>query len=63
MDEDQETEESLQPLAAGTTRSPPTIGAGCAARFDPDALDDSLGADFAAAAQWLREQRCNDDLP
>ena len=40
-----------------TAQLPPIIGQGCVQRFDPEALNDQLGADFsAAAAYWQRMQ-------
>ena len=34
--------------------APPTLGEGCLARFDPNALSEEHGADFSAAAQLWR---------
>ncbi|AUY33777.1 hypothetical protein EON09_13775 [Pseudomonas soli] len=35
--------------------APPTLGEGCLARFDPEALSDDDGTEFAGAAElWRR---------
>lgn len=46
----------------GTATPPPTLGEGCVRRYDPDALSDNDGAEFAEAAElWrrLREEEQN----
>ncbi|WP_236712082.1 hypothetical protein [Pseudomonas sp. EpS/L25] len=43
--------------APGTAEAPPRLGEGCLARYDLQAADEHLGADFsAAAALWRRLQ-------
>ena len=43
--------------APGTAEAPPRLGDGCLARYDLPAGDETLGADFsAAAALWRRLQ-------
>lgn len=45
------------PLERAAAKAPPTIGSGCAQRYDPEALSSEQGADFAeAAALWGRLQ-------
>ncbi|CAI3809191.1 hypothetical protein GLGCALEP_05378 [Pseudomonas sp. MM221] len=34
-----------------TASPPPTLGEGCLARYDPEALDDTDGTDFPGAAE------------
>lgn len=51
-----EDDEQLDPLAESGAGLPPVLGAGCASRFDPDALDEEMGTDFATAAEWFSEQ-------
>lgn len=41
------TRQRNQPTAA----SPPTLGEGCLARYDPEALADTDGTDFPGAAE------------
>ncbi|WP_460418248.1 hypothetical protein [Pseudomonas sp. microsymbiont 2] len=50
--------------------APPTLGEGCLARFDPDALSDDDGTEFPGAAElWQRFNASGDagapaaDLP
>lgn len=46
-----------KPGDKATAQLPPIIGQGCVQRFDPEALNDELGADFSAAAlYWQRRQ-------
>lgn len=41
--------------APGTAEAPPRLGEGCLARYDLQAADEHLGADFSAsAALWHR---------
>ncbi|GIZ11279.1 hypothetical protein [Pseudomonas sp. NCCP-436] len=48
---------SDDPLERATAKAPPTLGEGCVRRFDPDALSDSAGTEFADAAElWRRLQ-------
>ncbi|MET1077882.1 MAG: hypothetical protein ABWY06_07665 [Pseudomonas sp.] len=43
------------PLERATSSAPPTLGEGCVRRYDPAALDDESGSEFAeAAALWQR---------
>lgn len=44
------------PFARATASAPPTLGEGCLRRFDPERMDETLGADFAAAAALWAEQ-------
>ncbi len=46
-------DDEFDPLARGGASLPPVLGAGCAARFDPDYLNDQLGTDFAAATRFI----------
>ncbi len=45
--------ESVSPLDQAAAEAPPTLGSGCLARYDIDAMDDNLGADFSSAACLL----------
>lgn len=45
--------DSVSPLDQAAAEAPPTLGSGCLARYDIDAMDDSLGADFSSAASLL----------
>ena len=50
------------PLDTATAKAPPTLGEGCVRRYDPEALSEEDGTDFAEAAElWrqLQEQRDN----
>ena len=43
------------PSPPGTAVAPPVLGEGCARRFDPQALDEEDGSEFAEAeALWQR---------
>lgn len=44
------------PFARATASAPPTLGEGCLRRFDPERMDETLGADFAAAAALWDQQ-------
>jgi hypothetical protein len=45
------------PLERATSRPPPTLGEGCVRRYDPEAMDDSVGSDFPGAAElWQQLQ-------
>ncbi|MCW3149950.1 hypothetical protein N8H22_15200 [Stutzerimonas stutzeri] len=45
------------PFERATAEAPPVIGSGCTRRYDPDALSDELGTEFAgAAALWAHLQ-------
>lgn len=47
------------PLDKATSQAPPTLGEGCVRRYDPDALSDEDGVDFAEAAElWRQLQAC-----
>lgn len=48
MTEDDD-EEGVDPLDAGSAVLPPTLGGGCLTRFDPDWLNENMGTDFGAA--------------
>lgn len=51
------TDQESSRAAPGTAEAPPRLGEGCLARYDLQAADDHLGADFsAAAALWRRLQ-------
>ena len=43
------------PLDKATSKAPPTLGEGCARRYDPDALGDEDGTDFPDAAELWRQ--------
>lgn len=46
------------PLARGAAHAPQMIGEGCTRRYDPEALSDDDGAEFAeAAALWQQLQQ------
>ena len=45
------------PLDRGAAAPVPTRGEGCTRRFDPDAVSDQHGADFAAAPSLWRAQQ------
>lgn len=43
------------PLERATSRPPPTLGEGCVRRYDPQAMGDAHGTEFAGAAElWQR---------
>ncbi|MDF0731068.1 hypothetical protein P0Y43_10065 [Pseudomonas entomophila] len=44
-----------------TASPPPTLGEGCLARYDPDALADDDGTDFAGAAELWQQLNPPDD--
>ncbi|MDF9617550.1 hypothetical protein P5705_07835 [Pseudomonas entomophila] len=41
--------------------APPTLGEGCLARFDPDALSDEDGTEFPGAAELWDVMNCADE--
>jgi hypothetical protein len=43
------------PLDKATSKAPPTLGEGCVRRYDPDALSEDDGAEFAEAAELWRQ--------
>lgn len=43
------------PLDKATSKAPPTLGEGCVWRYDPDALSDEDGTEFAEAAELWRQ--------
>ncbi|MDH0746420.1 hypothetical protein N5D61_08700 [Pseudomonas sp. GD03842] len=43
------------PLDKATSKAPPTLGEGCLARYDPDALSAEDGTEFEGAAQLWKE--------
>ncbi|WP_166364273.1 hypothetical protein [Pseudomonas akapageensis] len=43
------------PLEKATAKAPPTLGEGCLSRYDPDALSDENGTEFADAAELWRQ--------
>ncbi|SDT95182.1 hypothetical protein [Halopseudomonas salegens] len=45
--------ETSNPLDKAVAEAPPTLGSGCLARYDIDAMDDTLGADFSSATRLL----------
>ncbi|AXO89580.1 hypothetical protein DZC75_16800 [Pseudomonas parafulva] len=49
------------PRDKAAAQPPPTLGEGCLARYDPDALSDELGTAFEGAAQlWAQLNRPDD---
>ena len=45
------------PLDKATSQAPPTLGEGCVRRYDPNALSEDDGTEFADAAElWRRLQ-------
>ena len=44
-----------------TALAPPTLGEGCLARYDPEALDDTDGTDFPGAAELWQQLNPPDD--
>ncbi|WAJ38841.1 hypothetical protein OU800_06335 [Pseudomonas sp. GOM7] len=45
------------PLDKATSSAPPTLGEGCVRRYDPEALSEEDGTDFAGAAElWQQLQ-------
>ena len=50
-------------MAAGAAPMPPVLGAGCLSRFDPDALNEDSGSDYAAAPALLALARRSVGLP
>ena len=51
------------PLERATSRPPPTLGEGGVRRYDPEAMDDSVGSDFADAAELWRQLQEEQDPP
>lgn len=45
------------PLDRATSSPPPTLGEGCVRRYDPQAMSDEHGAEFAEAAELWRRLR------
>lgn len=46
------------PLERATSSPPPTLGEGCVRRYDPQAMGEEHGAEFAGAAElWQRLQQ------
>lgn len=43
------------PLDKAAASALPTLGEGCLARFDPDAMSDEHGTEFVAAAELWRQ--------
>ncbi|RRV46293.1 hypothetical protein EGJ09_11990 [Pseudomonas sp. p106] len=43
-----------------TASAPPTLGEGCLARYDPDALSEQDGTDFPGAAELWRQLNPSD---
>ena len=43
------------PLDKATSKAPPTLGEGCVRRYNPDALSDEDGTEFAEAAELWRQ--------
>ena len=43
------------PLDKATAKAPPTLGEGCVRRYDPEALSEEDGTDFAEAAELWRQ--------
>lgn len=53
---------SNDPLDRATSTPPPTLGEGCTARYDPQALTPAHGTDFPGA-EALWEAVTGDDQP
>lgn len=52
------------PLDKATSKAPPTLGEGCVRRYDPDALSEEDGTEFAEAAElWRQLQEQTEDKP
>ncbi|UTW09098.1 hypothetical protein [Pseudomonas benzenivorans] len=51
------------PLARATSRPPPTLGEGCVRRYDPEAMDESIGSDFSGAAELWRQLQEQPERP
>ncbi|MGP0170709.1 hypothetical protein ACSVIJ_02395 [Pseudomonas sp. NCHU5208] len=50
------------PLDKATSSAPPTLGEGCVRRYDPEALSEEDGTDFAGAAElWQQLQEDADE--
>ncbi|WP_119143567.1 hypothetical protein [Pseudomonas reidholzensis] len=49
------------PRDKAAAKAPPTLGEGCLARFDPDALSEQDGTEFAGAAELWRQLNPPDD--
>lgn len=50
------------PLDKATSSAPPTLGEGCVRRYDPEALSEEDGTDFAEAAElWQQLQEEADE--
>ena len=49
------------PRDRAAATAPATLGEGCLRRFDPDAMDETLGAEFSEAASlWAQWQQSVD---
>ena len=44
-----------EPLLKVTAKAPATLGEGCLWRYDPDALSEGAGVEFAEAAELWRQ--------
>jgi hypothetical protein len=52
------------PLDRATSSAPPTVGEGCTARYDPEALNEADGTDFPGArALWEALQPSGEESP
>ena len=51
------------PLARGAAHAPQMIGEGCTRRYDPDALTEEDGAEFAEAAALWQQLQLSPGLP
>lgn len=52
------------PLDKATSKAPPALGGGCVRRYDPDALSEEDGTEFADAAElWRQLQEQTQDKP
>ena len=51
------------PLARGAAHAPQMIGEGCTRRYDPDALTEEDGAEFAEAAALCQQLQRSPGLP
>lgn len=45
----------VDPRDKATASAPPRVGEGCLARYDPDAMDETLGTAFEGAAELWRQ--------
>ncbi|MGQ7956894.1 hypothetical protein ACUTAF_04085 [Pseudomonas sp. SP16.1] len=53
----------IDPLDKATSQAPPTLGEGCVRRYDPDALSEEDGTEFAGAAELWRQLQEQEKTP